>query len=196
MLTPSAFCESAGFPPQWKEVDLQDYIAQRLRDRGFKIQMEVSVNGGRADIVSDWMDGSIIEVKKYLDRNSIFQASGQLNLYGLKNNRKLVVMGLLTPDAREQQSAITTASMIQQDPRVTVIFCNTSEEWLPNSKAGIKLPGFNFKFPVIPQLNDWKWWFNLVKAHPLLLMLAIAIFMGGVVPTIQQQTQVNQVRAK
>lgn len=196
MLTPSAFCESAGFPPQWKEVDLQDYIAQRLRDRGFKIQMEVSVNGGRADIVSDWMDGSIIEVKKYLDRNSIFQASGQLNLYGLKNNRKLVIMGLLTPDAREQQSAINTASMIQQDPRVTVIFCNTSEEWLPNNKAGIKLPGFNFKFPTIPQLDDWKLWFNLVKAHPLLLLLAIAIFMGGVVPTIQQQTQVNQVRAK
>lgn len=196
MLTPSAFCESAGFPPQWKEVDLQHYIAQRLRDRGFKIQMEVSVNGGRADIVSDWMDGSIIEVKKYLDRNSIFQAFGQLKLYGLKNNRKLVVMGLLTPDAREQQSAITTASMIQQDPRVTVIFCNTSEEWLPNSKAGIKLPGFNFKFPAIPQLDDWKLWFNLVKAHPLLLILAIAIFMGGVVPTIQQQTQVNQVRAK
>ena len=196
MLTPSVFCESAGFPPQWKEVDLQHYIAQRLTDRGFRIQMEVKVNGGRADIVSNWMGGSIIEVKKYLDRNTIYQAFGQLNLYGLNNNRKLIVMGLLTPDAREQQSALTTASMIQQDTRVTVIFCNTSEEWLPNSKVSIKFAGFNFKLPELPQLDNWKWWFNLIKKHPLLLIAAIAILMGGVVPNIPQQTQTNQVRAK
>lgn len=196
MLTPSVFCESAGFPTQWKEVDLQHYIGQRLRDRGFKIQMEVVINGGRADIVSNWMGGSIIEVKKYLDRNTIYQAFGQLNLYGLNNNRKLIVMGLLTPDAHEQQSAITTASMIQQDPRVTVIFCNTSEEWLPNSKTGVKFAGFNFKLPAIPQLDNWKLWLKLIKQHSLLLMLAIAIFMGGVVPNIPQQTKVNQVKSR
>lgn len=186
MLAPSAFVQSAGLPVQWKEVDLQTYIAQRLKERGCQVQMEVRFNGGRADIVTNWQGGAIIEVKKYLDRNTIYQAYGQLQLYGLKNQRKLIVMGFMSSDPNERQSALTTASMIQQDPRVQVIFVNMSEEWMPGSKVARR---FNFSLPNFKLFSDWGWWFDFAKANPLLIVAVFAIFMGAIAPYLPHQEQ-------
>lgn len=177
MILPSKFCELANFPDRWQEKDLQHYIGDRLRQRGFSVQLEVKANGGRADIVTNWQGGAVIEVKKYLDRDTIYQASGQLGLYGLNNKYKLIIMGFLTPDANAQTSALKTASMIEQNQRVKVIFVNLEDEWIPGNTHGLtrfNLFNFltNFNFPNLPniQLNKF---FQLLLAHPLLVIAAI-----------------------
>ncbi|WP_193200982.1 hypothetical protein [Nostoc sp. MG11] len=176
-MLPSKFAESAGFPDRWQERDLQQYLGNRLTERGFQTHLEVQANGGRADIVTSWQGGAIAEVKKYLDRDTIYQAVGQLNLYGLNNTHKLVVMGFLTPDARAQPSALKTASMVEQNPRVQVVFVNIDEEWLPGSNVRIGFGNFSFwhlRLPQLPNFKDWRWWFNLAKANPLILVFAVA----------------------
>ena len=174
-MLPSSFVEKAQLPVRWQEKDLQDYLADKLRQRGYRVETEVKANGGRADIVSNWQGGTIVEVKKYLDRNSIYQAFGQLNLYGLNNTHKLVVMGFLTVNAEDQQSAFTTASMIEQHPRVQVVFVNLEKEWQPaGGKSVFAVPRL-FSFPKfkLPEFRDWKWWVAIAKTNPLVL-IAIA----------------------
>ncbi|PHJ64979.1 hypothetical protein VF04_04135 [Nostoc linckia z7] len=195
---PSQFVELAGFPERWQEKHLQKYLAERLQEQGYGVKLEAGANGGRADIVSDWMDGAIIEVKKYLDRNTIYQAVGQLNLYGLGNKRKLVVMGFLTSEAREQKSAFTTASMVQQDPRVKVVFVNLEKEWQPGYKTAtswLRIPKFQVPPLSLPQLPKIKlqWLFELVKSHPILLALAIVVFLSTIpIPKPRQNNQLKQ----
>jgi hypothetical protein len=92
-MLPSQFVEAAGFPMPWQEKHLQQYLSDRLTERGFYTQLEAPANGGRADIVTTWQGGAIAEVKKYLDRDTIYQAVGQLNLYGLNNTHKPLVRG-------------------------------------------------------------------------------------------------------
>ncbi len=178
-MLPSSFVEAAGFPERWQEKDLQQYLGDRLKKRGFQAHLEVQANGGRADIVTSWQGGAIIECKKYLDRNTIYQAVGQLNLYGLNNTHKLVVMGFLTPDAREQPSAMKTASMVEQNPRIQVVFVNTEEEWLSGSRiAPSRLVQF-FSLPKLLRTNldlgNWRWWFRFAKANPMLMIFAVAV---------------------
>ncbi|WP_414546441.1 hypothetical protein, partial [Nostoc sp. CCY0012] len=168
---------------QWNHGD-------RLIERGFVTRLEVQANGGRADIVSNWQGGVIAEVKKYLNRDTIYQAVGQLNLYGLNNTHKLIVMGFLSPDAREQASALKTASMVEQNPRIQVVFVNTDEEWLPGSQVQIGFGNFslwNLRLPQLPNFKDWRWWFNLAKTHPLVLVLAGSLLLG-ILPELRKQT--------
>jgi hypothetical protein len=179
-MLPSAFVEAANFPVRWQEKDLQNYIAEHLTRRGFRVETEVRANGGRADIVANWQGGTIIEVKKYLDRDSIYQAFGQLNLYGLNNTHKLVVMGFLTPDANAQNSAFTTASMIEQNPRTSVVFVNIDSEWLPGaSNQGRswlpRLPKLS-----LPDFKNWRWWWRFFNNHPLLLVVAVSLIISMV----------------
>ncbi|MBE9054287.1 hypothetical protein IQ243_28625 [Nostocales cyanobacterium LEGE 11386] len=189
-MLPSKFVEAAGFPLPWQEKHLQQYISDRLTERGFTTHLEAPANGGRADIVTSWQGGAIVEVKKYLDRDNIYQAVGQLNLYGLNNTHKLIVMGFLTPDAREQPSALKTASMVEQNPRIQVVFVNTDEEWLPGNKVRIGFGNFslwNLRLPQLPNFQDWRWWFNLAKANPLILVLAGSLFLG-ILPELRKPT--------
>ena len=199
-MLPSKFVETAGFPMPWQEKHLQQYISDRLTERGFQVQLEAPANGGRADIVTSWLGGAIIECKKYLNRDTIYQAVGQLNLYGLNNTHKLVIMGFLTPDAREQPSALKTASMVEQNPRLQVIFVNIDEEWLPGSQVRIGFGNFsfgNFRLPQLPNFRDWRWWFNLAKANPLILVLAGSLILG-ILPELRKQTDtpVNNMELK
>lgn len=180
-MLPSQFIEAAGFPLPWREHHLQQYLGDRLKQRGYTVQLEATANGGRADIVTNWQGGSIIEVKKYLDRNTIYQAAGQLNLYGLNNTHKLVVMGFLTPDAREQSSALKTASMVEQNPRLKVVFVNLESDWLPGKQFQVSwlsklLPLPEFSFPNF-KFDDWHWWFVLAKNNPLVLVFLAVILM-------------------
>jgi hypothetical protein len=191
-MLPSKFVEAAGFPDRWQEKDLQKYISDRLTERGFTTRLEVQANGGRADIVTSWQGGAIVEVKKYLDRNTIYQAVGQLNLYGLNNTHKLIVMGFLTPNAQEQSSALKTASMVEQDSRIQIVFVNVEEEWLPGSQ--IRVAFGNFRLPQLPNFQDWHWWFNFLKSNPLILVLAGSLLLG-ILPEIkfQQPQTTNEI---
>lgn len=99
-------------PDNWQEKDLQQAIASRLRQHGFDARLEVKFNGGYADIVTNWLGGTIIEIKKYLDRNTIYQAVGQLKLYGEGSEYKLVATGFIHP--KEQSKTRAIASMVEQ----------------------------------------------------------------------------------
>nr|MDZ8061884.1 hypothetical protein [Nostoc sp. EkiNYC01] len=208
---PSEFCQLAGFPEPWQEKHLQEYLANRLEQLGFAAQRERSANGGFADIVTNWNGATIIEVKKYLDRNTIYQAAGQLGLYGQNNQHNLVVMGFLTTkSAEEQKSAFSTASMIQQNPRFKVIFVNLVQEWHPDYKIRVsrlwfKIPSLALSFPSFTSVSlpkfDCKQCFDLVKAHPLLCVLAIVLLISTL-PNLQsnnnelKQTGSTSTRAK
>ena len=194
-MLPSKFCELANFPDRWQEKHLQYYLSERLKQLGYSVKLEAGANGGRADIVTNWQGGAIAEVKKYLDRNTIYQAVGQLNLYGLNNKHKLVVMGFLTPDAREQPSALKTASMVEQDSRIMVVFVNLEDEWLPGYSA---IPSwFKFKLPTLPTLPtlNWHLLWNLGKAHPILWVFAIALLLGTL-PSLQIFPTSNKTNCK
>ncbi len=196
---PSQFVELAGFPERWQEKHLQKYLAERLEQQGYGVRLEVEINNGRADIVSDWLGGSIIEVKKYLDRDTIYQAAGQLDVvYGLGNKRQLVVMGFLTTNVKEQKSALSTALRVEQNPRIKVIFVNLEEEWQPGYKATtswLRIPKFQVPPLSLPQLPKIKlqWLFELVKSHPILLALAIVVFLSTIpIPKPRQNNQLKQ----
>lgn len=154
MLTVSDFIDAANLPIKWQERDLQIYLMNCLEQKGFQVRDEVKSNGGRADIVSDFQGGSIIEVKKYLDRETIYQAVGQLHLYGFGNKRKLVIMGFLTTDTSKEASALTTASMIEQDPRYSVIFVNVENEWYPGAESHSPV-SWKFRLPQWVTNFDW-----------------------------------------
>lgn len=109
-------------PEKWKEEDLQKAIALRLIEHGYKAQTEVKRNGGFIDIATDFDGGTIIEIKKYLTRDTIYQAAGQLHLYGIGNEYKLLAMGFLPSNEGDQVQAKTTASMVSQDERISCLF--------------------------------------------------------------------------
>jgi hypothetical protein len=140
-IEPRQFAIAAGFPDNWKEEDLQNYIAYKLRSWGYSAETEIVCSGGRTDIVTDWGCNpgqvSVIEVKKYLDRNTIYQASGQGACYkeSLPNrfprSRRVYVMGLLTYQTRDQESAYNTACYVTQNTGAEVIFMNCESDWIP-----------------------------------------------------------------
>ena len=109
-------------PEKWKEEDLQKAIASRLTEYGYKVQTEVKSNGGFIDIATDFDGGYIIEIKKQLTRDTIYQAAGQLHLYGIGNEYKLLAMGFLPSNEGDQAQAKTTASMVSQDERISCLF--------------------------------------------------------------------------
>ncbi|AUB42161.1 hypothetical protein COO91_09765 (plasmid) [Nostoc flagelliforme CCNUN1] len=199
-MLPSKFVEAAGFPMPWQEKHLQQYISDRLQERGFQIHLEVPCNGGRADIVTSWQGGAIAEVKKYLDRDTIYQAVGQLNLYGLNNTHKLVVMGFLTPDAKGQPSALHTASMVEQNPRIQVIFVNTESEWLPGNKIALSrvVQFFSLLKLSLPNLDlgSWRWWFRIAKDNPMIMVIAatlLSVMVSQMKRELNYCQQTNQV---
>lgn len=123
VVTWSTITANIELPEKWKEEDLQKAIASRLTEYGYEVKLEVGINGGFADIVTNFDGGTIIEVKKYLERKTILEASGQLaNVYGLGNEYKLLVAGFLPNNEGDQAQAKTTASMVSQNPRINVLF--------------------------------------------------------------------------
>ena len=109
-------------PEKWKEEDLQKAIASSLIEHGYKVQTEVKCNGGFIDIVTDFDGGTIIEIKKQLTRDTIYQAAGQLHLYGIGNEYKLLAMGFLPSNEGDVQQAKATASMVSQGERINCLF--------------------------------------------------------------------------
>ncbi|MFO0053478.1 MAG: hypothetical protein ACK53Q_11115 [Dolichospermum sp.] len=108
-------------PEKWKEEDLQRAIAQRLTKHGYKAQTEVKSNGGFIDIATDFGGGTIVEIKKYLTRDTIYQSAGQLGVYGKGNEYKLLAVGFLPSNEGDIQQAKTTASMVENE-RIKVLF--------------------------------------------------------------------------
>lgn len=121
-VTWSTIIANLELPDKWREEDLQKAIASRLIQYGYKAELEVKCNGGFVDIVTDFDGGTIVEVKKFLTRDTIYQAAGQLHLYGIGNEYKLLATGFLPSNGGDIQQAKTTASMVARDQRIRCLF--------------------------------------------------------------------------
>lgn len=132
------FVEAAGMPDKWQESNLQEYIAQRLYELGNKeIYLEFKCRGGRADIVTP---STIYEVKKWLTRDHLYQAMGQVACYqkNIKGNKKGVIIGFKPTKDDEKKSAETTAAYIEQSSNIKVVFVNCDREWFPKRGSSKK----------------------------------------------------------
>jgi len=146
------FMQMAGFPEPWREADLQKYIANKLVSRGDRVVLEAPCSNGRGrvDILTP---NQIIEVKKYLTRDALYQAKGQIEMYARSHrNRKLVLMGFLPQEPELRKSALNTANYIRESG-VNVIFLNTDPRWFPVPvKKGRKLLDY------LPKLVLFRGW--------------------------------------
>jgi hypothetical protein len=95
-------------------------------------------------------------------------------------------MGFLSPDANEQKSAFTTASMVEQNPRIQVIFVNLVEEWQPGSTPNKKLglPQLQLGLPQLqlglPQLQlgfPQGGFIQFLCKHPLLVIAGLMLIL-------------------
>jgi hypothetical protein len=139
------FVRAANFPSNWQEKHLQDYIERRLKQLGYKTEPEVwcGENCGRADIVADLPDkpdypGDLIEVKRWLTREDIFQARGQAESYQklIKSSiegklRNITVIGMAPIDPEEYRRA-SVAKKLCIKSGIDVIFVNEEEIFYPS----------------------------------------------------------------
>lgn len=154
------FVRAANFPSNWQEKHLQDYIERRLKQLGYTTETEVwcGENCGRADIVADppmpkqelsevgeeaepnkpIYPGDIIEVKKKLTREDIFQARGQAESYQklIKSSvegklRNITVIGMAPIDPEEYRRASVAKKLCIQSG-IDVIFVNEEEIFYPS----------------------------------------------------------------
>jgi hypothetical protein len=109
------------------ERELQNYCLRVLRSKGIPVEEEVNNGNVRADIVTD---KAIIECKKVLTRDTIFQAYGQALVYQKDIGRKEIwIVGISPKDIQDKHSAENTAREVEKNPNVTVSFIDEDEYW-------------------------------------------------------------------
>ena len=110
------------------EVELQYWLADRLRAAGYQPQMEVVTHdrhNTRADIVCG---DTVIECKKTLDRDAMHQAASQASVYavhlGLSGK---VIVGMPPSSAAAQRSARSASvAIMSADPNISMYWINQS----------------------------------------------------------------------
>lgn len=108
------------------ERELQDYCLQVLRSKGITAQSEVWCGGLRADIV---IDRAVIELKKVLTRDGIFQAVGQGKIYQSRLNKdELWIVGQMPKDDESFRSALHTARELAKEG-IRVSFVDRDVYW-------------------------------------------------------------------
>jgi hypothetical protein len=110
------------------ERELQMYLIRVLRSKGIPAQEEVPNGNVRADIVTP---RAIIEVKRILNRESIYQALGQATVYQSNIGRKEIwIVGQSPYGIAEKQQAYRIACEIEKTPGVRVSFVDEDDFWL------------------------------------------------------------------
>lgn len=131
------------------EKELQNYCLQVLRSKGIQPKEEVWCGGLRADIV---IDRAVIELKKTLTRDAIFQAVGQGKIYQSRLNKdELWIAGLLPKDAESARSALHTARELSKEG-IRVSFVDRDAYWQAIGTETI-YPIFRSQLPQIS--FDW-----------------------------------------
>jgi hypothetical protein len=110
------------------ERELQMYLIRVLRSKGIAAKEEVPNGNVRADIVTP---RAIIEVKRILDRESIYQALGQATVYQNNIGRKEIwIVGQSPHSTTEKQQAYRIACEAEKTPGVRVSFVDEDDFWL------------------------------------------------------------------
>lgn len=116
------------------ERELQDYCLQVLESKGITAYEEVWCGQVRADIVTD---RAVMELKKRLDRNAIYQAYGQAMVYQkFLNKAEIWIVGQTPTDPSERATAFTVAKEIASSI-VKVSFIESDPFW---QRSSIALP--------------------------------------------------------
>lgn len=108
------------------EAALQAYCLEILKHRGIEAQSEVWTGKIRADIVTA---DAVYELKKVLNRESIYQAFGQACAYNKTLNKKYIcIVGQAPIDPAEFQQGLTIAKEISSN-EVRVSFIEHDPFW-------------------------------------------------------------------
>ncbi len=137
-LSVNEFVRAARFPEDWNEETLQDYLIERMRSKGWKVEKEYVIGDGstRADIVVLNDRGEVqqvIEVKPlFLSRDKLYQAKGQAELYSKQLNalKPPAIMGFY-PDSERIRVKLASCIKTIRESGVYVTFPNCSPNWLP-----------------------------------------------------------------
>lgn len=131
------------------EKELQDYCLAVLRSKGIQPKEEVWCGGLRADIV---IDRAVIELKKTLTRDAIFQAVGQGERYQkrLKKN-ELWIVGQMPKDDESARSALHTARELAKEG-IRVSFVDRDVYWQAIEPDDI-YPIFRPQLPQLPRIS-------------------------------------------
>jgi hypothetical protein len=109
------------------EADLQEHCLTVLRSKNIRASSEVWVGGIRADIVTP---DAVIELKKVLDRDSLYQALGQAHAYNASLHRSQIwLVGQSPADPFTRAQAEKIAREIERNDRVRVSFVDQDEFW-------------------------------------------------------------------
>ena len=121
------------------ERSLQDYCLQVLQAKGIVAQAEVWTDRGvRADIVTD---DAVIELKKVLNRDGIYQAVGQAMTYQKHFRRPLLwIVGQMPSSPAERATALTVAKAVSGNG-VRVSFIEQDPFWQLNGRLPLPLFG-------------------------------------------------------
>ena len=171
-IDPQKWAKLAGLKRGWKELDLQRYIAQRLRESGYVVKENVEIKhqkGGwcEADIVL-YKDGNpwqVLEVKPYLNRSKVIEGTTQARAYTnlLGCSVQPILIGLAPYSDREYwggRNAINTTA----HNNVEIVYLNEDQHWTPSKdegsfweKIGIKLDEIPWKHKTIILLLFFLW---------------------------------------
>ncbi|MBD2088328.1 hypothetical protein H6F67_00360 [Microcoleus sp. FACHB-1515] len=131
------------------EKELQDYCLQVLRLKGIQPKEEVWCGGLRADIV---IDRAVIELKKTLTRDAIFQAVGQGERYQKRLKKdELWIVGQMPKDDQSARSALHTARELAKEG-IRVSFVDRDTYWQASEPDNI-YPIFRPQLPQLPRLS-------------------------------------------
>jgi hypothetical protein len=116
------------------ERDLQNHCIRVLRSKGIQAKYEVWNGDIRADIVTS---RAVIECKKVLDRESIYQAYGQASAYQRNLKREEIwIVGQYPIDLIAKAQAIKIAKEVEKNAKVTVSFIDDDEFWKEDHSTG------------------------------------------------------------
>lgn len=107
------------------EEQLQDYCIAVLRQKGIPCSKEMYLNGLRADIVTP---DAIIECKKVLTRDAIWQAYGQAREYADRTGKPRVILVGQSPNSEKALNAAMGAAD-QLKGKAEVSFIETDKYW-------------------------------------------------------------------
>jgi hypothetical protein len=129
------------------EREPQLYLIRVLRSKGISAQEEVPNGNVRADIVTPL---AIIEVKRILDRESIYQALGQATVYQNNIGRKEIwIVGQSPHSPTERQQACRIACEAEKTPGVRVSFVDEDDFWLEENNRMFDGTPFRWLFLIV-----------------------------------------------
>lgn len=157
------------------EAALQAHCLNVLKSRGIEAQEEVWTNGIRADIVTP---ECVYELKKVLNRETLYQALGQATAYNQNLNRKYIcIVGQSPSDPNEFQQAIAIAKAISNE-NIRVSFVDRDLFWSGGSNGVSNWFNLNLSHRFKPVFRDVLWMLGYGIVFALIIAVVVNSFAG------------------